>query len=150
MPKRTHGLSKTSEYQSWIHMIKRCTKPNNRWDRYGGRGIKVCERWMNDFLLFLEDVGKKPSPKLTLERIDNDKDYEPGNVRWATRWEQSLNRGLRSDNLSGYQGIYRYAHGKYEGRLYIGGVCLRTGRCDTLKEAIKKRSELKQKYHCIK
>src|SRR5690554_1078015 len=93
---RTHGHSprgKTSPtYRSWADMIKRCTNPNNwAWKYYGARGIQVCDRWRTSFGNFLEDMGEKPD-KLTLDRIDNDGNYEPGNCRWATRKQQSQNR----------------------------------------------------------
>ena len=77
---------------AWRGMINRCESPKNKqYKDWGGRGIKVCDRW-KDFDLFVEDVGPRPSPEYQLDRIDNDGDYEPGNVRWATRAEQSRNR----------------------------------------------------------
>ena len=91
-----HGHSKkgreTPEYHAWKHIIQRCGNPA-RWDfkYYGGRGIKVCERW-SSFKNFLTDMGSRPSPELTLDRIDVDGDYEPRNCRWATRKEQTANR----------------------------------------------------------
>ena len=74
-------------------MIARCTYPSmDRWSKYGGRGIKVCERWRESYANFLNDMGRAPSPTHQLDRIDNDGDYDPDNCRWATGKEQSLNR----------------------------------------------------------
>lgn len=88
----THGLShKIPEYGQWRRMIQRCTDPNvPEYARYGGRGITVCTEWL-DFGQFLSDMGRRPDQKATLERLDNDRGYEPGNVRWATRKEQARN-----------------------------------------------------------
>lgn len=81
------------ERQSWCNMIDRCTNKSHRnWKHYGGRGIQVCAKWRQDFDVFLSDVGPMPRKGYTLERIDVDGDYEPGNVRWATREEQSRNK----------------------------------------------------------
>ncbi len=74
-------------------MLARCRNPNaTGFARYGGRGIKVCERWQNDFAVFLADVGPRPSPEHTLDREDADGDYEPGNAAWATPEQQANNR----------------------------------------------------------
>lgn len=80
------------EYRVWASMVQRCTNPARRgYDRYGGRGIRVCVAWVASFEAFLRDVGPRPSLKHTLDRIDNDGHYEPGNVRWATSKEQRDN-----------------------------------------------------------
>lgn len=85
------------ELYIWQGMIRRCTNPSDvGYPRYGGRGIKVCKRWRLSFDAFLKDVGCRPSPDHSIDRIDNDGDYKPGNVRWATHQEQCLNK---SNNL---------------------------------------------------
>jgi hypothetical protein len=92
----THGMSREPEYRSWRAMHQRCSEPRRiNWAYYGGRGIRVCSRWAS-FRTFLEDVGRKPSPAHSLDRIDNAGHYEPGNVRWATPSEQARNRRPRS------------------------------------------------------
>lgn len=76
-----------------MNMIQRCYNQKLPiYPYYGGRGITVCDRWLESFASFVEDMGLKPSPKLTLDRIDNDGNYEPGNCRWTTKLVQSRNR----------------------------------------------------------
>lgn len=88
---RTHGGSGTSEFSAFQNMHQRCSNQKSpRFAGWGGRGISVCERWQT-FENFIADMGPKPSPALTLERIDNDGNYEPGNCEWATRKKQQRN-----------------------------------------------------------
>lgn len=89
---RPKGRRKTSLYRTWINMVRRC-KPEHadQYPTYAGRGITVCDHWLK-FDNFARDVGERPSPKHSIGRIDNDKGYEPGNVRWETKEQQVNNR----------------------------------------------------------
>jgi hypothetical protein len=90
---KTHGMSGTKEFGIWLTMNQRCTNPAvMHYDRYGGRGITVCDRWKNSFEAFYKDMGPRPTTRHTIERRDNNKGYEPGNCYWATYAEQGLNK----------------------------------------------------------
>ena len=92
MGKGKHGLSDSPEFWAWVNMLRRCLyKKHPNYPRYGGRGITVCQAWVTGFSAFLADVGERPTKFHSLDRIDNAKGYEPGNVRWATRKEQMSN-----------------------------------------------------------
>lgn len=103
----THGATRggklSPEYMSWYGMRQRCLNPNaTGYENYGGRGIKVCDRWRESFESFFADVGPRPSPDHSIDRIDSDGHYEPENVRWATRTEQNRNkRGLHMLTVDG-------------------------------------------------
>jgi hypothetical protein len=90
--KRTHDKTGTVEWVAWCHAKQRCSDPGDkRWLDYGGRGIHVCDEWRDDFPAFLAHIGKKPSRHHSIDRIDVNGDYEPGNVRWATKIQQANN-----------------------------------------------------------
>lgn len=97
----THGQSKSKTYTSWLSMLDRCYNENHKhYSYYGGRGIAVCGRWRgeNGFVNFINDMGKRPEG-MTIERANNDENYEPDNCRWATRADQAKNKRPRKDRF---------------------------------------------------
>jgi hypothetical protein len=101
--RRKHGRSHTIEHNTWQRMKQRCYNPNDRrFASYGGRGITVCDRWKNSFDHFLQDMGNSPSPRHSLDRLDNNGHYEPANCRWATNTEQC--RNTRRNRLLTHRG----------------------------------------------
>jgi hypothetical protein len=99
----THRMSRTTEYNTWIKIRDRCKNPRNvKFSDYGGRGISVCERWDASFEAFFSDIGPKPHRDWSLDRIDNNGDYEPGNCRWASTSTQARNR--RTTRMVEYDG----------------------------------------------
>ena len=92
----THGMWRSRTYTSWDCMIQRCTNPKYpTWRYYGGRGIKVCDRWRNSFENFLADMKERPADR-SIDRIDPDSNYEPSNCRWATATEQANNKSAKA------------------------------------------------------
>lgn len=128
-----HGASETSEYSSWSMMKSRCNSKERSY--YHGRGIKVCDRWANSFLNFLADMGKKPTLKHSIDRIDANGDYTPENCRWATKQQQSLNRRKFKNNKSGYIGVSWHKRDRWWEANIRNGELFYLGRYSTAEEA---------------
>lgn len=129
----THGHKRNGvrspTYAVWSSIMTRCTNPKTaNWNDYGGRGITVCERWRNSFEAFLEDVGERPSKDHSIDRKDVNGNYEPGNVRWATRAEQCRNKrtnrkitiGGETHCLSEWEEIKGLPKKRITSRLFLG------------------------------
>lgn len=129
--KRKYKVASTETplYFVWQSMKVRCYKPNSRdYKNYGGRGVIVCERWLESFDNFYDDLHKTYKKGLSLDRIDNNGNYEPSNCRWTTQFEQSNNQRTYSTNISGYKGVNWHATARkwraeidyYGKRYYLG------------------------------
>ena len=103
--KEMHNLTDTPLYKVWQGMIQRCeNKKHFSYKNYGGRGVKVCDRWRNSFVTFLEDMGERPKG-FSIDRINNNGNYEPNNCKWSSPTEQMLNKRLHANNKSGVAGV---------------------------------------------
>jgi hypothetical protein len=142
-----HSKSDTLEYYIWSQMIQRCENPKNKhYKDYGQRGISVCERWHN-FKNFYADMGDKPSPKLSLDRIDVNGNYEPSNCKWSTPLEQTLNRRVNKNNSSGFAGVSWVKRSKkWIARIRVDRESIQLGSFENKEDAIKARKQAELKY----
>lgn len=93
-----HGMTNTSEHRTWKAMKQRCLNENNKhYKDYGGRGIKICKRWLKSFENFYKNMGKRPGKLYSLDRKNNNRGYTPSNCRWATKKQQASNRRKRNN-----------------------------------------------------
>lgn len=127
-----HGAIGTSEYRIWVHLRSRCQNPNDdAFKNYGAKGVSVCDRWEGEygFINFLSDMGKKPSPKHSLDRFPNNKgNYEPSNCRWATMKEQQNNRTNNSIfEYNGFKGTASQLSDKFGIKYEVLRLRLRRG-----------------------
>jgi hypothetical protein len=143
----THGQSKSSTYNSWTSMKQRCYyEAKDHYKYYGGRGIKVCDEWVNDFSQFLKDMGERPDG-MTLEREDVNGNYCPSNCIWETNSRQGYNTNQFSTNTSGRTGVYLEPKGLWRALIGVENELLYLGSYVTIEEAIVAREAAELKYY---
>lgn len=142
-------VSNIPEYRTWSDMKTRCYNPNfNEYQHYGGRGIKVCDEWKDNFLAFYEYLGSKPSKEYSLDRIDPNGNYEPGNVKWSNRRTQQLNkRNIVENPKAGIVEIQTKTKGtRWSPRVSIMNKIKSLGTYDTFESAFRARQLFLKEY----
>jgi len=139
-----HGLRNSHEYKIWENMKQRCYNRNNtRYSYYGGRGIVICDKWLDSFEVFYKDMGERPEG-MTIDRINNDGNYEPTNCRWATRTEQNINKKYKSAISRNVYKSPVSPHRPYTVKISRHYKVYYLGHYKTVKEAIKARDAWKE------
>lgn len=148
MPK-THGHSGERIWRIYHAMKARCYNVQ-RWnyDKYGGRGIRVCKEWLDDFMNFYNwAMANGYDDTKSIDRIDVNGNYEPSNCRWECATVQQFNRGKQSNNSTGYVGVSKVKSGKYRAYIKKHGKQIPLGTYDPLEEAVEVRKEAERKYY---
>jgi hypothetical protein len=141
---RIHGKYYEPEFQAWKDMIERCT--TKRWARWYG-DVVVCKKWKNSYNAFLKDVGKRPSKKYSLDRVNTFGHYEPGNVRWTTRSVQSRNTKNHCTNKTGTRGVsFSNQKLKFRAHISVKNRSVHLGYFDKIEAAIAARVKGEKKY----
>lgn len=139
---KTHGLTNSRFYRTWCNLIYRCSDIKNKdYINYGGRGIKVCEEWLDvrNFIAWCDSTYPNISG-LSLDRIDNDKGYSPENCRWVGASTQALNRRVQKNNKSGFVGItWRKRDSVWASNIYVNNKLKHIGYYETIEEAVEAR-----------
>jgi hypothetical protein len=145
--KRTHGESKTKEYKAWAGAKERCYNINNTsYVDYGGRGIAVCDRWLNSFDNFIKDMGKSPTGT-SLDRINVNGEYSPENCRWADSATQCRNRRVYPKSKSGKAGVtWSKKSNKWEAKITVNKIEMFLGYFENLEDAITRRELAELEY----
>lgn len=141
-----HGMFNTPVYRAWAHMITRCYNKKTRdYKNYGGRGIEVCGKWRDSFTSFYNDMGDKPSNEHSLDRINNEGNYEPSNCRWATRSMQNRNQRPKKRTNGLPTGVYK-VHNRYRSTVTHNYKSHYLGSFETVQEAENAYLTLKDQY----
>lgn len=149
---KTHGhaslKNRSPEYKIWAQMKTRCSNPNaKQYEDYGGRGVQVCEKWLNSFESFFEDMGPRPSRRHSIDRIKVDGNYEPSNCKWSTATEQNHNRRIARNNKSGCSGVKWIERiKKWEVSISNDNKRVYLGVHSNLEDAISVRKEAELRY----
>ena len=145
---RKHDLSDSPEYKSWSHMKERCYSENCKdYENYGGRGIKVCDRWLESFENFYEDMGNRPDLTHSIDRIDVNGGYCLENCRWASKSEQNYNTRIQKNNTSGRTGVsFNEKTNLWVARINVKGKAIFLGYFNSFEHACGAREKAELNY----